>query len=281
MHLMHVGLAIFTTDETISPAQVALEAEQRGFESLLFPDHTHIPVATTSTHPRGAELTREYLRLNDVFVAVTAAATVTTTLNIGTCVCLLYERDPITTAKTVATIDSLSNGRVIFGVGGGWIEEEMRNHGVDPQTRFRRLREHVLAMKEIWTNDEAEFHGEFVDFDPILSWPKPARVPNPPVLLGGTGPRVLDRVVEYADGWVPVAALADFKTQIPALAERAAEAGRGPIPVSAFRPSPELSTLSQLKALGVARVILGLPAAGADVVLPLLDEYAKMIEPLA
>ena len=200
---MKHGVAIFETDEGLAPAELARQAEELGFESLFFPDHTHIPAARSSAAPRGGELPREYSHLLDPFVALTAAAAATTALRLGTGLCLVVERDPIITAKTVATLDLLSGGRVLFGVGAGWNLEEMQNHGTDPSRRFALMRERVEAMKAIWTDDEAAYDGEFVRFDRIWSWPKPVQKPHPPVMIGGNGPRVVERVLAYGDEWIP------------------------------------------------------------------------------
>jgi len=200
---MKHGVAIFATDEGIAPAELAREAEALGFESLFFPDHTHVPASRTSAAPRGGELPREYSRLLDPFVALTAAAAATTTLRVGTGLCLVVERDPIVTAKAVATLDLLSGGRFLFGVGAGWNLEEMQNHGTDPSRRFALMRERVEAMKVIWTNDEASYSGQFVHFEGIWSWPKPMQKPHPPVMIGGNGPRVIERVLAYGDEWLP------------------------------------------------------------------------------
>jgi probable F420-dependent oxidoreductase len=199
---MQVGIAMFVTDKTVHPAELGALAEARGFDSLFVPEHTHIPLSRLTPHPRGP-LQEHYKRTLDPFVALTAAAAATTSLLVGTGVCLVPERDPIILAKEVATLDLVSGGRFLFGVGAGWNVDEMQNHGTDPSSRFRLMRERVEAMKAIWTQDEASYHGELVDFDPIWEWPKPVQKPHPPVLMGGGGPRVLDRVLDYADGWVP------------------------------------------------------------------------------
>jgi probable F420-dependent oxidoreductase len=197
------GIGYFPTDEGIDPPTLARMCEERGFESLFFTDHTHIPAARETDYPIGGELPREYSRIHDPFVALTAAAAATERLIVGTGVCLVIERDPIVTAKSVASLDRLSGGRVLFGVGAGWNAEEMRNHGTDPSRRFGVMRERVEAMKEIWTSEEAEYHGRYVDFDPIWCWPKPLTQPHPPVLVGGHGKGVIDRVRAFGDEWMP------------------------------------------------------------------------------
>ncbi len=201
---MDYGVVSFVTDYSISPAELARVAEDLGFESMFVTEHTHIPASRESPWPGGAELPREYSHTLDPFVALATAAAVTTTLRIGTGVCLVAQHDPIVLAKQVASLDHLSGGRVLLGVGAGWNREEMLNHGVDPSTRFGRMREHVEAMRAIWTQDEASYAGRHVSFERIWSWPKPARPGGPPVLVGGSGPKVFDRVLAYGDGWTPI-----------------------------------------------------------------------------
>ncbi|MDR7532408.1 MAG: LLM class F420-dependent oxidoreductase [Armatimonadota bacterium] len=201
---MKFGVIIFPTDYSISPVELGRAAEERGFESIWFPEHTHIPTSRRSPWPGGGELPREYSHSLDPFVALAAVAGVTSQIKLGTGICLVVERDPIILAKEVASLDHLSGGRFLFGIGGGWNLEEMENHGTNPNTRWRLLRERVLAMKRIWTEDAAEYHGRFVNFDPIWSWPKPIQKPHPPVIIGGNGPRTLQRVIEYGDGWMPI-----------------------------------------------------------------------------
>ena len=200
---MDTGVAIFPTHDAIAPADMARLAEERGHESLFFPEHTHIPASRQSPWPGGPELPRKYAHTFDLFVAVTAAVTASTRLRVGSGICLVIERDPITTAKEVASVDYLSGGRFEFGVGAGWNREEMANHGTDPRRRMALLRERVEAMKAIWTCDEASYAGEYVQFERIWSWPKPAQRPHPPVLVGGNGPGVLDRVLAFGDAWFP------------------------------------------------------------------------------
>src|SRR5947208_3345797 len=200
---MHYGVCIFPTDYSIRIDELARAAEERGFESLFVTEHTHIPASRRTPFPGGTELPREYSHTLDPFVALTAAAAVTRTLKVGTGICLVIEHYPITLAKQVASLAFLSGGRFLFGIGGGWNAEEMENHGTAFKTRFRLLRERVLAMREIWTKDAAAFHGEFVRFDPIWSWPKPAQTPHPPILLGGESGYTLQRVVDFCDGWFP------------------------------------------------------------------------------
>ncbi|MQA16998.1 MAG: TIGR03619 family F420-dependent LLM class oxidoreductase [Pseudonocardiaceae bacterium] len=278
---MEFGLTMFPTHDAIDPASLARAAEERGFESLLFPEHTHIPTSRRSPYPGGGELPRMYVHTYDPFVALTAAATVTDRLRIGTGICLLVERDPITTAKEVASVDHLSGGRFLFGVGAGWNREEMANHGTDPTTRMALLGERVTAMKEIWTRDEAEYHGRYVDFDPIWSWPKPARQPHPPVLVGGMGPTVLDRVLEFGDEWLPQNITADnieaFAQRAAELQRRATDAGRREIPMTLFNAQPDPEMVERYAAVGISRCVFLLPAKGADTVLPRMDRYAELM----
>jgi probable F420-dependent oxidoreductase len=277
---MHFGIAMFATEYAISPGELASEIEQRGFESIWFPEHTHIPASRGTPWPGGGELPREYWHTYDPFIALTAAASATTRLRLGTGVCLVIERDPIVTAKEVATLDRLSNGRVIFGIGGGWNVEEMGNHGTDYKRRWRVLRERTLAMKEIWTEDEAEFHGEFVNFDPIWSFPKPVQKPHPPILMGGDGPTTFDRVIEFCDGWMPIGfRLVNVEEKIAALRRRAEEADRDPssISVTIFAAKPEREALEDLERAGAERAIFYVPSDGRDKVLPVLDRYVQVI----
>ncbi len=257
--------------------------EDHGFESLWVPEHTHIPTSRQSPWPGGAELPREYLHSLDPFVALGAVAAATTTLRLGTGVCLVIERDTITLAKEISTLDLLSGGRFMFGIGGGWNREEMSNHGTNPATRWRLLREQILAMKQIWTNDETEYHGEFVDFDPIWQWPKPMQEPHPPIIVGGNGEGTLDRIIEYGDGWIPIGGRRGFSIEerIPQLQRMAAGAGRGEIPVSIFGVPPDPKVIEGYEAMGVSRCVFGLPARSAEDVLPRLAERADVAKRFA
>jgi probable F420-dependent oxidoreductase len=275
---MKFGLQMFPTDYSISAPELAKAAEDLGFESLFFPEHTHIPTSRRTPWPGGAPLPMEYSHTLDPFVAAAAGFAVTKNLKIGTGVCLVMERDPITLAKEVASVDFLSGGRFLFGIGGGWNEEEMENHGTKPSLRWKILRERVLAMKEIWTKDEAEFHGQFVDFEPIWSWPKPAAKPHPPILMGGAGPRTLDRVMDYADEWMPIGGRsgAVLGQMIADLQGRAKAAGRGPIPVSVFGVPPNKEVIENYASMGVTRCIFGIRPEPAEKVLPALQRYAEV-----
>jgi len=277
---MHYGVLIFPTEYAIRIDEVARAAEERGFESLFVTEHTHIPASRRTPFPGGGELPKEYSHTLDPFVALTAAAAATRTLKVGTGICLIIEHDPIVTAKSVATLDLLSNGRFLFGIGGGWNAEEMENHGTAFKTRFRLLRERVVAMQAIWTRDAAEFHGEFVNFDSIWSWPKPVQKPHPPILLGGESSHTLQRVVDFCDGWFPRGRAAE--AILPGLADlkaRAARAGRDmkTISVSVFGAKADEATLATYAGAGITRAILRLPSEPREAVLPLLDRYAKLI----
>ena len=264
---------IFPTDEAIAPAELGRAAEDAGFEALLFAEHTHIPASRETPNPRGGDLPSKYWHTHDPFVALATVAQATETLRIGTGICLIVERDPIITAKAVASLDQLSGGRFEFGIGGGWNREEMRNHGTDPRRRFAIMRERVLAMKEIWTKDEPEFHGEHVDFDPLWSWPKPLQDPHPPILVGGIGPKAIDRVLDYGDEWMPNRASPEELA--PRIAELRERAGRH-VPVTYYAAPPEDAFIDGLAEAGVDRVLLDLPPEGADTVLPAVGRYAEL-----
>ena len=278
---MKLGVLIFATEYAIRIDELARAAEARGFESLWVPEHTHIPASRTTPFLDGRELPKEYWHGHDPFVALATAAAVTTRLRVGTGICLVVQRDPITLAKAVASLDVLSGGRVLFGIGGGWNAEEMANHGTPFAARWGILRERVLAMKEIWTKDEAEFHGEFVRFDPIWSYPKPVQRPHPAILLGVNTPGARQRVVDFCDGWLPMAARpGDLEAGMRDLRLRAAAAGRDPrsLTVSVYSARPDPAGLDAYAAAGVERAVLSLPSAGPDVVLPLLDRHARLLE---
>ena len=277
---MNYGAVMFPTEYAMAPDELARALEERGFESVWFPEHTHIPASRRSPWPGGGELPKDYWSSYDPFVALMAAAAATKRLKLGTGICLVIERDPITTAKEVATLDRLSGGRVLFGIGGGWNAEEMENHGTSFKTRWPLLRERVLAMKAIWTQREPEFHGRFVRFDKIWADPKPLQKPHPPVIIGGDGPRTFDRVVEFGDGWMPIMRGSHSPVErIPELRERLGKAGRDPksVPVSIFFAPPKREALDTLAAAGVDRAIFGLPSEPRDAVLPRLDSFAKVL----
>jgi probable F420-dependent oxidoreductase len=275
---MLFGVQMFPTHYAIRPDVLAREAEARGFESVWFPEHTHIPTSRRSPWPGGPVLPKEYSHTYDLFVSLTAAAAVTTRIKVASGICLLVERDPIVTAKEVASLDSLSGGRVLFGIGAGWNAEEMEHHGTAFRTRWKLLKERVLAMKKIWTEEEASYEGEFVRFDPIWSWPKPAQHPHPPVILGAHGPKALARVVDYCEGWIPIGVRAgDLTAEIATLRRLATEKGRDPasISVNVYGTPADADQLERLRDAAVTRAIFALPAAGPEKVLPLLDRYAE------
>jgi probable F420-dependent oxidoreductase len=244
------------------------------------PEHTHIPTSRRSPFA-GGELPKEYWHTLDPFVGLMAAASVTKTLKVGTGICLIIERDTIVTAKAAATLDFLSNGRFLFGIGAGWNAEEMENHGTEFKTRYRKMREQVLAMKEIWTKDEPKFHGDFVSFDPIWSWPKPVQKPGPPVLLGGESGHTLQRVVDFCDGWFPRGRAADkIVPGLEDLRARAAKAGRDmkTISVNVFGAAPDEAVLDTYRKAGITRAMLRLPSETRDTILPMLDKLTKLIK---
>ncbi len=277
---MLFGLTIFPTDYTVAPGDLGRAAEAAGFQALLFAEHTHIPTSRETPPPPGGELPRRYWHTLDPFVACTAVAAATTTLRMGTGICLVVERDPITLAKEVASVDHLSGGRVLFGIGGGWNHEEMENHGTRPATRWKVLRERVLAMKRIWTDDDAEFHGRYVDFDPVWSWPKPVQKPHPPILVGGDGARTLQRVIEYGDEWMPIAGRGseDLGARIEELQRMARDAGRGSIPVSLFGARPQTEAIEKYEQAGVSRCILPMPSVPRDEAISRLKHYAELMK---
>jgi probable F420-dependent oxidoreductase len=280
---VRVGLTIFPTHYTLDPGRLARLAEERGFECLLFPEHTHIPTSRESPYRAGGELPRKYIHTYDPFVALALAAAETDRIKLGTGVCLVVERDPITTAKEVASIDRLSGGRFLFGVGAGWNEEEMRNHGTDPRRRFSLMRERVEAMKTIWTEDEAEYHGRHVDFDPIWSWPKPLQEPHPPVMLGGAGEKVIDRVLAFGDEWMPNTRLPfeQLPDRIRELQRRAEEAGRGRIPVGYYGAPGDAAELERFAEAGVDRAVVMLESEEPEAVERRVDELAPLAERFA
>ncbi|TDD92639.1 LLM class F420-dependent oxidoreductase [Actinomadura rubrisoli] len=271
---MRLGITMFATDRTMEPHALAREAEARGFSSLYVPEHTHVPVSRKTAPPTGAEtLPEEYARTLDPFVALAAAAMVTERIRLGTGVLLPAQREPIVTAKAVATLDRLAGGRFTLGVGYGWNAEEGAGHGVPWKRRRAMAREHVLAMRALWTRDEASFKGEFVAFEASWSWPKPTgRVP---VLLGGApGPTLFAHIAEYGDGWMPIGG-AGIREALPVLRRACEDAGRAMVPVVPFGTVPTRGKLGYYASLGIEEVVLRVPADGRDVVLPLLDDYAS------
>jgi probable F420-dependent oxidoreductase len=275
-----IGITMFATDVSIGPAELAREAEACGFESLFVPEHTHIPTSRRTPYPPGEPLPDEYRRTFDPFVALTAAAAVTERIKLGTGICLVAQHHPINAAKATASIDLLSNGRFVFGVGFGWNQDEMEDHGVEPKRRRAQCREHVLAIKALWQEEEASFDGEFVHLAPSWSWPKPVQRPHPPILIGGAaGPTLFQHIVEYADGWVPMGGHG-LAENIPRLRGLAEDAGRDPASIRitvAIDAPPDPARIERYAKVGVERLVLWLPSAPADVVLPILDRYAALI----
>ncbi|MET8159064.1 LLM class F420-dependent oxidoreductase [Sphaerisporangium sp. NPDC005289] len=271
---MRVGVTTFITDEGIRSAVLAKALEERGFDSLFLHEHSHVPVKRETPFIMGGELPRVYYRTLDPFVALSVAATVTDDLLLGTGVALLAQRDVIHTAKEVASLDLVSHGRVIFGVGTGWNREEMRDHGTDPRTRGALLNERLTAIKEIWTKDEAEFHGRYVDFDPMFCWPKPVQDPHPPIYIGGDGQAALARVAEHGDGWMPHSAddPARVRPQLDQLAEVA-----GDVPVIVASVSPDAELIAAYAEAGADRLALSLPTLPEDETLHVLDEFATLV----
>ncbi len=273
---MEFGIGYFATHDAVDPASFARLVEERGHESLFFAEHTHIPASRESPWPAGGELPRKYSHTYDLFVALTAAAMATSKLRVGSGICLVIERDPITTAKEVASIDHLSGGRFEFGVGAGWNREEMENHGTDPRVRMAVMVERIEAMKAIWTQDEASYRGTHVSFERIWSWPKPAQRPHPPVLVGGNGPTVLDRVLRVGDAWFPNYGFEDLLERIAELRSRAER----PIGVTVIGVPAKAGVLEGLQQAGVQRVVRWIPSAGRGPVERALERWEDAIAEL-
>jgi probable F420-dependent oxidoreductase len=270
---MDTGVAIFATHDAIAPADMARLAEERGHESLFFPEHTHIPADRQSPWPGGPELPRKYAHTFDLFVAAAAAVTVTSRLRVGSGICLVIERDPITTAKEVASVDYLSGGRFEFGVGAGWNREEMANHGTDPRRRMDLLRERVEAMKAIWTQDEASYAGEYVKFERIWSWPKPAQRPHPPVLVGGNGPGVVDRVLAFGDAWFPNYGRSGILDRVAELRSRADR----PVGLMVMGIPADAKVLEEFAEAGFQRAVHWLPSAPRGPVERAMDRFEAAV----
>ncbi len=277
---MKIGIYAALTTDSVPVTVLARELEARGFESLWLPEHTHIPTSGSTPYPGRGPVTRDFARTLDPFVALSAAASVTERLKLGTGICLLIQRDTIVTAKAVATLDQISGGRVIFGVGGGWNKPEMENHGTEYATRFRKLDEQLQALHAIWTREEAEFHGKYVDFGPLWCWPKPVSQPRPPIVIGGETDHTLRRIVKYADGWLPrVRDVARVLEGVQRLRELARAAGRpeGALSISAFGVQAREEALKPIRDAGIERAILALAPGSLDDVRRRLDRYAQLI----
>ncbi|HZN16307.1 MAG TPA: LLM class F420-dependent oxidoreductase [Acidimicrobiales bacterium] len=276
---MDIGVTIFLTDKSIGVVELAQALEERGFESLFVPEHTHIPTSRTTPYPGGGELPDEYRRTHDPFVMLGAAAAVTTNLKLGTGICLVAQHDTIALAKAVASVDAMSNGRFVFGIGYGWNVDEMQDHGVEPKQRRELVREQMLAMQSLWRDEEASFDGKYVKLPSSWAWPKPVQQPRPPVFIGGApGPTLFRHIAEYADGWMPIGG-AGVRDSLPALHGALEEAGRDPstLDLLIFFSIPDKGKVEYYREMGVTRTVFGLPSAPADVVLPLLDKYAELL----
>jgi probable F420-dependent oxidoreductase len=273
---MHVGVAMFCTDYAMPPTELSRALEERGFESLWLPEHSHIPLSRLSPYPQGGELPKKYYDVMDPFVVLGAAAGVTTRLKIATGICLVAQRDPIQTAKAVATVDRLSAGRFLFGVGAGWNADELADHGTKFNDRDRVMRERIEAMRVIWTRTTPEYHGEFVDFGPMMTWPKPVQKPHPPVLVGGEIPHGARRALAYGDGWMPHARRPAYRL-LDRLAEyRALERAAGrTLPITAFAVEHDTALWPAYRDAGIERIVLSLEPETAELVLPKLDSWAK------
>jgi len=279
---MKFGASMFFTDYSMTPAALARAVEDRGFDILWAPEHSHIPLSRKTPFVMGGDLPKRYYDTMDPFVTLTAAAMATTTLKIGTGVCLIAQCDPIQTAKLVASIDQVSGGRFVFGVGNGWNQDEMENHGTAFATRHKLARERIEAMKAIWTQTKPEYHGEFVDFGPMMAWPKPVQKPHPPIIVGGAFPYAARRAIRYGNGWIPHKSrpqYGDVSDFLPQFRQMAAEAGRGPddLPVTIWGPGEDTDQLRRFRDMGVARVVVSLESEKADTILPELDRWAKLI----
>jgi probable F420-dependent oxidoreductase len=279
---MKFGASMFFTDYSMPPAELAVALEQRGFDIVWAPEHSHIPVSRKTPFIMGGDLPKKYYDAMDPFVTLTAAAMATKTLKIGTGVCLIAQRDPIQTAKLVASIDQISGGRFVFGVGNGWNQDEMENHGTVFASRHKLARERIEAMKAIWTQSKAEYHGEFVDFDPMMTWPKPVRKPHPPILVGGAFPYSARRAIRYGDGWMPQVtqySKTPLLELVPRFRQMAEEAGRDPasLEISVWGQQPDIDLIRQYQEIGVARVSFSVESEKAPVILPILDQWAEII----
>ena len=276
---MKYGVTIFPTDYSMPMPDLARAAEERGFESLWVSEHSPIPLSRRSPFPLGGELPKPYYDTLDPFVALSAAAAVTERIRLGTAICLVVQRDPLHTAKEVSSLDQISRGRFLFGVGGGWNEEEMENHGTHPRTRFALMRERIEAMQQIWTQSKPEYHGAHVDFDPIMTWPKPVQRPHPPIHVGGAFPGAARRAIRYGQGWIPLGAPDDrIEESIPAFRRLAEEAGRDPasLEVSIFGVAGRPSVVERYQEAGADRLTFWLPPEPAESLLPLLDDLAEL-----
>ncbi|MDO9714185.1 LLM class F420-dependent oxidoreductase [Paracraurococcus lichenis] len=279
--MLKIGAVMFFTTYSLQPAELGPMLEERGFESLWVPEHTHIPSSRKTQYPAGGALIRPYYDIMDPFLALNTAATATTNLKIGTGIALITQRDPIVTAKMISTIDQLSQGRFIFGVGNGWNQDEVENHGTDFASRHKLARERIEAMKAIWTQEEPEYHGEFVNFDKMQQWPKPRQKPHPPIIVGGAFPYAARRAIRYGDGWIPRADRLEKEgvgVLISKFRQMATESGRDPasLPITIFRVPEEFDRLKYCEEIGIDRVVFSLPAETKDKVMPIVDRWAEL-----
>jgi probable F420-dependent oxidoreductase len=282
---MQIGAAMFFTDYSMAPTELGRALEERGFESLWAPEHSHIPLSRKSPFPSGGELPKQYYDAMDPFVTLSAAAAATKKLKLGTGVCLVIQRDTIQTAKAVASLDQVSGGRFLFGIGGGWNQDEMEDHGTVYATRFKKMREQIEAMREIWTKSKPEYHGETVDFPPMMTWPKPVQNPLP-VIVGGAFPHGARRALRYGNGWIPHSRRPQYEDVtdfLPQFRQMAAEAGRDPaeVPVTVWGAPENADRLQRYRDQAVARVVVSLPAEPAAKTLPRLDRWAELIRQIA
>ena len=283
--MLDIGGAMFFTDYSMAPGMLAQALEERGFESMWAPEHSHIPTSRRSPFQGGGDLPKQYYDVMDPFVTLSAAAAVTKKIKLGTGVCLVIQRDTIQTAKLVASVDQISGGRFLFGIGGGWNAEEMEDHGTEFKTRFKKMREQIEAMKEIWTKSKPEYHGDIVNFPPMMTWPKPVQKPHPPVIVGGAFPHAARRALRYGNGWIPNASrqqYADVTDFLPHFRELAKEMGRdvAEVPVTVWGVQPDYDRLRRYEDQGVSRVVVSLPPESADKTLPALDQWAELIRKL-
>ncbi|MGA3400197.1 MAG: LLM class F420-dependent oxidoreductase [Acetobacteraceae bacterium] len=280
--MLAFGASMFFTDYSMAPGELGVALEQRGFESVWAPEHSHIPLSRKTPTPAGGELAKKYYDTMDPFVTLTVAAMATRTLKVGTGVCLVAQRDPIQTAKLVASIDQVSGGRFLFGIGNGWNQDEMENHGTVFATRHKLARERVEAMKAIWTQTKPEYHGEFVNFDPMMTWPKPVQRPHPPVIVGGAFPYSARRAIRYGDGWIPQASRGSYTEiadMIPEFRKMATAAGRDPatIEITVWFPKRDADLMKRYQDLGVKRVVFSLESEKADTILPVVDAWEAVM----
>jgi probable F420-dependent oxidoreductase len=278
---MKFGASIFFTDYSMGPMDLGKALEERGFESLWAPEHSHIPVSRQSAYPPGGDLPKKYYDTMDPFVTLSAAAAATTSLKLGTAICLVIQRDPIQTAKAVASLDQISQGRFLFGIGAGWNAEEMADHGTAFKARFEVMQERTEAMRVIWTKSKPEYSGSHVNFGPMMTWPKPVQKSGPPVIVGGAFPYGARRAVAYGDGWLPHArrpAYGDVLGKFPEFRKMATDAGRDPatLPITVYGVADDLDLIKHYRDAGTARLLVEVPSAKADEVLPVLDRWAEI-----